>query len=64
MRNAADEYLYNQVMTATPERLHLMVVDASLRFARQAADAMREGKIDLAYSALNRSRACVNEMAL
>lgn len=64
MRNAADEYLYNQVMTATPARLHLMVVDASLRFARQSIEAMKAGDSAQAFAALNRSRACVNEMAL
>jgi len=58
----ADAYLETQVQTASPERLHLMVVDAAIRFARQGAAAMAEKKFDVSYEALNRSRACVNEM--
>ena len=64
MRNAADEYLYTQVMTAPAERLHLMVIDAALRFARQGADALRNGDFEMSFAALNRSRACVQEMVM
>lgn len=64
MRNAADEYLYSQVMTAPPERLHLMVIDAALRFARQGAEALQASDFEKSFAALNRSRACVQEMIM
>lgn len=62
MRSAADEYLETQVMTATPERLHLMVVDAALRFARQACTALDKQDYETSFLALNRARDCVNEL--
>lgn len=62
MQNAAAEYLLTQVLTAPAERLHLMIVDAALRFARQGATALREGNREKSFETLSRSRACVNEM--
>lgn len=60
--SVADAYLETQVQTASPERLHMMVVDAAIRFARQGAAAMGEQRFDVSFEALNRSRACVNEL--
>jgi flagellar protein FliS len=60
--SVADAYLETQVQTASPERLHMMVVDAAIRYARQGAAAMAEKKFDQSFEALNRSRACVNEL--
>lgn len=60
--SVADAYLETQVQTASPERLHMMVVDAAIRFARQGAAAMAENRFDVSFDALNRSRACVNEL--
>jgi len=58
----ADEYLETQVKTASPERLHLMVVDAALRYGQQGVDALERGEIEAAWLSLNRSRACVAEL--
>jgi flagellar protein FliS len=62
MSLVANAYLEAQVMTASPERLHLMVTDAAIRFARQAAAALENKDIESAFQALNRSRDCVNEI--
>jgi flagellar secretion chaperone FliS len=62
MRSAADEYLETQVMTAAPERLHLMVVDAALRNARHACAALEAQDYETSFFALNRARDCVNEL--
>lgn len=62
MPPVANPYLETQVMTASPERLHLMVVDAAIRFARQGEAALEAGNIDAAFRALSNSRACVNEI--
>jgi flagellar protein FliS len=37
-------YLESKVLTATPQRLHLMLVEGALRFARQADEALRRGE--------------------
>lgn len=62
MRSVADEYLETQVMTASPERLHLVVVETAIRFGRTAAEALDKRDFETAFHALNRSRACVNEL--
>ena len=62
MQNVADAYLETQVLTASPERLHLMVVDAAIRFARQSFVALEEKNIEAAYLALTRSRSCISEI--
>lgn len=62
MRTAANDYLETQVMTASPERLHLMVTDAAIRFARQALAAIENKDIESGFLALNRSREFVNSI--
>ena|SRR5579872_5916448 len=62
MRTAAREYLETQVLTASPERLHLMVVDAAIRFARKGEEALEAADYATACSALDRARSCVNEL--
>lgn len=57
-----DEYLETQVMTASPEKLHLMVVNAAIRHAVQADAALQSGEFEQAHSSLNSSRDCVNAM--
>ena len=58
----ANPYLEAQVATASPERLHLMVVDGAIRFARQADEALQAGRFERAFLAFNRSRECVNDI--
>jgi len=62
MPPVANPYLETQVMTASPERLHLMVVEAAIRFARQGEAALEAGNIDVAFQALSSSRSCVSEI--
>jgi flagellar protein FliS len=56
------DYLENQVLTASPHRLHLMVVDGAIRFARLGAAALEECRWEALGAALGRSRSCVSEM--
>ena len=58
----ANQYLDLQVATASPERLHQLVVDAAIRFARQAEEALEAGNHEEAFFSLNRSRDFVNEI--
>jgi flagellar protein FliS len=62
MSTVANAYLETQVLTASPERLHLLVTDAAIRFARQAVAALENDDIERAFHALNRSRSCVNDI--
>jgi flagellar secretion chaperone FliS len=58
----AAEYLESQVLTASPHRLHLMVVDGAIRFARRAELALETQRWEDLDAALSRSRDCVAEL--
>lgn len=60
----ADQYLETQVLTATPEQLHMLVVDGALRFARLGMQSLGEKNFDVAHESLGRSREFVNELIL
>ncbi|MCA9041752.1 MAG: flagellar export chaperone FliS [Planctomycetaceae bacterium] len=60
--NPANEYLEARVMTATPEQLHLMVVDGALRKAKQAQEAMGNREYEISHNFLNESRDFVMEI--
>ena len=60
--SVADEYLETQILTSPPARLHLLVVEGSLRFARRAGQALRVRDFETAHDSLNRARDCVNEL--
>jgi len=62
MRQVSNAYLEAQVLTASPERLHLMVVDAAIRFARQGVAALEAKSIEAAFLALDNCRSCVTEI--
>jgi flagellar protein FliS len=62
MKSVATAYLESQALTASPERLHLMVIDAAIRFARKGEAALAEKNYEAAYFALDRSRSCVGEL--
>ncbi|QDT25010.1 Flagellar protein FliS [Gimesia panareensis] len=57
-----NDYLENQVLTAKPHQLHLMVVDGALRFARKAREATQSRNFEQAHFALDRSRDLVAEL--
>ncbi|MCL6518698.1 MAG: flagellar export chaperone FliS [Armatimonadetes bacterium] len=40
------QYVENQFKTASPGKLLLMAYDAAIRFAKTAAEKMKEGKLD------------------
>lgn len=56
------DYLENQVLTASPYRLHLLTVDGAIRFARLAIQHHEAARWSDMHEALNRSRACVAEL--
>ncbi len=58
----AGEYLENQVFSASPHRLHLMVIDAALRQTRRALDALDSGRWEDLDTCLGKARECVTEL--
>lgn len=48
-----DRYLENQVMTASPQRLHLMVVDGAVRHANRALEAIETSNWETMHLELN-----------
>ena len=56
------DYIENQVLTAQPHQLHLMVVDGALRFARKAAQAIENNNFEEGHFALDKSRDLVAEL--
>ncbi len=59
---ATEEYLENQVMTASPHQLHLMVVDGAIRFARQGLEALEESRWEAVRWSLTKARNCLTEL--
>ena len=57
-----DQYLETQVPTAPPEQLHMLVIDAALRFARLGSQSLGEQDYEIAHESLSRSREFVNEL--
>jgi flagellar secretion chaperone FliS len=59
---ARDAYLEAQIMTATPQKLRLMLVDAALRNARMAAEAIRDDRSLEAFEAGERCQRILSEL--
>jgi flagellar secretion chaperone FliS len=55
-------YLESKVLTASPQRLHLMLVEGAQRFGRQAEDALLRGDAPVASIALMRVLDIVGEL--
>lgn len=61
MQQAAT-YLENQVFTASPHRLHLMVIDATLRHARRGLESLEVKAWEAMFQSLSKARDCVSEL--
>src|SRR5205085_10377507 len=55
-------YLESKVLTATPQRLHLMLIEGAIRFGRQAEEALRSGEAVSADARLLRMIDIVGEL--
>ncbi|MBI1346813.1 hypothetical protein GC163_11060 [bacterium] len=62
MYAAAQEYLESQVLSASPYRLHLLVIDGALKFARVGLAAFESEDWEALELALSRSRDCVGDL--
>jgi flagellar secretion chaperone FliS len=55
-------YTESSVLTASPERLVVMLYDGAIRFLNQSAAAMREGQRDRSREKMRRAEAIVDEL--
>jgi len=59
---ARDSYLEAQIMTATPQRLRLLLIEAAIRFSRQTLKLWQEEKDEEAVESIIRARSIVTEL--
>lgn len=60
--DARSSYLEAQILTATPQKLRLMLVQGALRFARQAGGAFSQQELEQAIAATERCRSILVEL--
>jgi flagellar protein FliS len=60
--SSREHYMEAAVMTASREKLHLMLVEGALRLAERALDQRRAGREDDAFTAILRAREMLNEL--
>jgi flagellar secretion chaperone FliS len=56
------QYLESQVMTATPQKLRLMLIDGAIRWANQTLELWQSGQPERATEALIHCRAILREL--
>ena len=61
VNNAAEAYKRQQVMTATPEALTLMLYDGALRFMKEGLEAMEAKKWEQCNTALQKAQRIILE---
>jgi flagellar protein FliS len=59
---SSTDYQYTEVMTATPQKLQLMLVEAALRHAGQARQHLAGQQFEAAHNALIRSQSILAEL--
>jgi flagellar secretion chaperone FliS len=59
---ARDEYLTTEVLTAAPQKLRLMLIEAALRFGRRAQSHWQNGEHETALADLIRSQEAVAQL--
>lgn len=57
-----DEYLQAKVLTASPQRLHLMIVDQALTHSRRTAQALADGDLATSHHQTVEARKFVTEV--
>ena len=60
--NAGTAYLEAQVMSATPQKLRLMLIEGAIRFARQAVEHWEAGRFQDGSEMLIRCRSIISEL--
>ncbi|PQO35398.1 flagellar protein FliS [Blastopirellula marina] len=61
---ATNSYLETEVLTATPQKLQLMLIGGAIRFAQQAKHLKDAGQDEAAWEALLRCRGIITEILI
>ena len=61
-QNARSNYLETQVMTAPPERLKLMLIDAAIRNVTKAKEHWNDDDFGTSWDSISRAREIVSEL--
>lgn len=61
-QDASAEYLRNTVNTASPEQLHLMLLDGAMRFSKQAREAIENRNFETSCDKLIRAQRIVVQL--
>ena len=62
MQTARDNYLTTEVMTATPQKLQLMLIEGALRFGQQAQQMWNAGRDQEAGESILRCQQIVSQL--
>jgi len=57
------KYQENQILSATPEQILLLLFDGAVRFTRQAINALEEGNLTGFYHGISKSMAIITEFS-
>lgn len=60
---AYDQYQQNQIMSASPEKILLMLYDGAIRFTRQAIYGIEEENLTLFHQGIKKSMAIITEFS-
>lgn len=63
MNAYSNSYRNNQIMTASPEQILIMLYDGAIRFVRQAKLAIEENRLGDKAQAINRAVAIITEFS-
>lgn len=61
--NAYSQYHYNQVLSANPEQILLLLYDGAIRFTRQAIYGLEEENLTLFHHGIKKSIAIITEFS-
>ncbi len=61
--NPYGKYQENQILSASPEQILLLLYDGAIRFTRQAINALDEGNLEGFYHGISKSMAIITELS-
>ena len=62
MDQTANTYLTTRVMSASPQELRLLLLDAAIKFTHQACEGLRTRNFELSFNGFGQSRAIALEL--
>lgn len=61
--NAYNQYQQNQILSASPEQILLMLYDGAIRFTRQAIYGIEEDNLTLVHQGIKKAMAIITEFS-